>query len=118
LKSKFQLITEENDENFELQDIILLLEEEGFTEARLEKEMPNSGAHQYLFKINSFEHNQELLYVLELEDITEIKEGEEEKAMDKFKTVMFASMTHEIRTPLNAIINSCDVILMNQESNS
>ena len=27
---------------------------------------------------------------------------------------MFASMTHEIRTPLNAIINSCDIILADQ----
>ncbi|CAI2387210.1 unnamed protein product [Moneuplotes crassus] len=113
LKTKFLLATEEEDYYYELKDIILLLEQEGFSEARLEKEKPSGG---YLLRIQTFEHNGDHFYAFELEDITDIKEGEEEKALNKFKSVMFASMTHEIRTPLNAIINSCDVLLMNQQS--
>ena len=100
-------------EPMKLKDIIMK-NSKIMDEIRIERELPNSGLHYYQLKMNSVEFKDQNMHVFLLNDITEIKESEEERALTKFKAVMFASMTHEIRTPLNAIINSCDVILADQ----
>ena len=107
------LITGGEGEPMKLKDIISK-NYKTMNEIRIEREMPNSGLHYYQLKMDTIEYKDQNLHVFLLNDITEIKESEEERALTKFKAVMFASMTHEIRTPLNAIINSCDVILADQ----
>lgn len=107
------LITGSEGEPTKLKDIILK-NYKTMSEIRIERELPNSGLHYYQLKMDSIDYKDQHLHVFILNDITEIKENEEERALTKFKAVMFASMTHEIRTPLNAIINSCDVILADQ----
>lgn len=116
LKTEFVMISERDDETLDIKRIIKKLESEGVNEARLDKDFPSSGTHNYIFKFSTFINNDEIFYILNLEDITEIKEYEEEMAINKFKSLMLASLTHEIRTPLNAIINSCDIIMMDNDS--
>jgi signal transduction histidine kinase len=73
---------------------------------RIQKDSSNSKTHHFYLRFTSFFYKGKKMYSLLLSNITEIKHKEEEKALNKFKTIMFASMTHEIRTPLNGIINS------------
>mmetsp|Transcript_3638 Transcript_3638/g.4458 ORF Transcript_3638/g.4458 Transcript_3638/m.4458 type:complete len:159 (+) Transcript_3638:790-1266(+) len=98
------LITGRDGEVVKLKDVVKNCKSTGGI--RVERELHNSGLHYYDLKVNAIEYKDHDLYILTMNDITEIKESEEERALKKFKAVMFASMTHEIRTPLNAIINS------------
>ena len=108
--------SEAGSETMKLRDILAEKTSGDSDLLRLEKNLPNSGLHNYDLSFSVIEGKESKVFVVVLHDITAIKQLEEERALNKFKAVMFASMTHEIRTPLNAIINSCDVILMEQNS--
>lgn len=45
-----------------------------------------------------------------MNDITQVKEAEHLKELDRLKTLFIASMSHELRTPLNAIIGFSSVL--------
>jgi len=115
LKSKFSLSGSEEVEEKKIKDIIVETGESEGT-VKIEKSFTDSETQHFYLRFDSMLHKEETIYILIFSDITEVRKTEEDKALHKFKSVMFASMTHEIRTPLNAIINSCDVILMDQDA--
>lgn len=101
-----------------LKDILSDNIDSGINEFSLDKTLPNTEVKSYNMHFNTLNYGDEVYFLVIFTNITQIRVKEEERALNKFKAVMFASMTHEIRTPLNAIINSCDVILTSKTNPS
>lgn len=110
LKVEYKITGSEDNQVYKLEDLINEVKDSLPIEINLEKTTKDGELRYYEFKLDKASYKNEDTYIMIVNDITEIKRNEEQRALTKFKALMFASMTHEIRTPLNAIINSWDVI--------
>ena len=106
LKVEYKITGSEDNQVYKLEDLINEVKDSLPIEINLEKTTKDGELRYYEFKLDKASYKNEDTYIMIVNDITEIKRNEEQRALTKFKALMFASMTHEIRTPLNAIINS------------
>lgn len=106
LKVEYKITGSEDNQVYKLEDLINEVKDSLPIEINLEKTTKDGELRHYEFKLDKASYKNEDTYIMIVNDITEIKRNEEQRALTKFKALMFASMTHEIRTPLNAIINS------------
>ncbi|MDK2870796.1 MAG: two-component system, OmpR family, phosphate regulon sensor histidine kinase PhoR [bacterium] len=86
------------------------IEEEEFTYQKNEKEVPFS------ISATLFKQEQEQGIILIIRDISESKELEKLRRLDKLKSEFISSVSHELKTPLTAIKGFIELLLDDEEA--
>ena len=113
----FKNLKELNEKTTFLDKISIIFEEKNASNSfiKIGQYELNSPEQIYYFEITyrKFEINNQILFDIMMNDVTEIKDSEKNKSEIKYKKLILAKIAHEFKTPINSIIGIINSIKYN-----